>query len=183
MKKTTLILSAALVALMASSCYSTKNVVTQTTYQQAVEKLKSDMATRGYALSGQNSEKKNELQVTGVSYSKYTGYGTQMDNNYFQYDTYSFTNESGDNMNFSVKYEEEMAPEGFVYLENIQVLGCSTSKPSDYNDLCAGDIAPAKTIGNLPKDASASYFDYGKTLVTTTLLTGGLSLLLVFILL
>ena len=61
-------------SFFATSCYTTQGVVSNSMYENSRNQVASNMEANGYSLSGENHEEKNEVVVTGQSYSKYTGY-------------------------------------------------------------------------------------------------------------
>ena len=104
-----------------------------------------------------------EVTVTGQSYSKYSGYGTLMGNNYITSDTYRFADTLGNSMDYTVSYQLKNS-DGFYYVTDLQVKGCETSNVREYGNLC-GPTSPTKTITNLSPDTSVSLFDANKTYI------------------
>lgn len=182
MKKIALILSLAL-SFVATGCYTTQGVVSNSMYENSRNQVASNMEANGYILSGENHEEKNEMVVTGQSYSKYTGYGTKMDNDFYSYDTYKYSNQEGDNAEYTVKYKGLVDDNGGYALSSVQVLGCKTSKAADYEKLCSGNSSPSNVIGNMSKDSSKTELDVANTTIAVTGITTVLSLLLCLMLL
>lgn len=170
-------------SFFATSCYTTQGVVSNSMYANSRNQVASNMEANGYSLSGENHEEKNEVVVTGQSYSKYTGYGTQMDNNFYIYDTYKYSNNEGESAEFTVKYKSLIDDKGGYALSGIQVLGCKTTKAADYSKLCSGNNSPSTIIGNMPVDSSKTELDVANTTIAVTGITTALSILLCLMLL
>lgn len=156
-------------ALALASCTNTRLVTSRTTFDRTVGEVKSDLAKQGFAPSGSSSETKNNVYVEGTSYSKYTGYGSKMANDFITTDTYRFSSEDGTTMNFSVSYKARQNG-NLVYVTEVSTAGCETSNAKQYESLC-GSNSPVKKLDSLPQDASFEETD----VVGTTLLVTGLS--------
>lgn len=165
------------VASLMVSCTNTYQVVSTSAYEKARNAVASNMAANGYMLSGENHDQRNEVMVTGQSYSQYSGYGTLMDNNYHQFDTYRFANKDGETVEYTVKYKSVLADGGGYALSDVNVLGCSTSKASDYAKLCTGLSSPSAKIGQMPQDATYTVLDEEGTLVVVTVVSVALAII------
>ena len=158
-------------AVILSSCTNTYYVTSKKTFDDEVASVKSDMAKKGYSLSGSNTETKNNVYVEGTSYSRYTGYGSKMANDFITTDKYRFSDESGNTVDFSVSYKAKQdASTGLVYVTEVSTAGCETSNAKLYDEMC-GSNSPIKKIDALPQDASIEVTD----VMATTLLVTGLS--------
>lgn len=167
MKKVYLLVAVAAMFLT-TSCYTTHGVYSQSAYDNAKARVQANMERNGYRLSGQQHEEKNEVVVTGQSYSQYTGYGTKMDNNYLQYETIQFANEAGETAEYSVKYQAVMDDNNNYALQDVQVLGCRTSKAADYSSICNGSASPQNVIGKMSPDSQRSVLDVATTTAAVT---------------
>ena len=152
-------------------CTDTKYVTSKATLDRTINEIKSDMAQKGYAPSGSSTDTKNNVYVEGTSYSKYSGYGSKMANDFVTTDTYRFTNEQGKTMNFSVSYKaNEDATKGLLYVTDVQTAGCETTDAKQYDALCGSTSSVAK-INNLPQDSSIEVLNVGKTTGLTVVLS------------
>lgn len=146
-----------------TSCTTTYSVMSKASLDKALDNVAIELRSRGYYPAGTSTDTKNEVTVTGQSYSKYTGYGTRMDNNYITSDTYRFADTIGNTMNYTVSYQ--LRNNGsFVYVTDLQVKGCETSNVKEYANLC-GSSTPIRIIENLPPDSSIELYDENKTYV------------------
>lgn len=146
-----------------SSCTDTKYVTSKATFDKTINNVKSEIAQKGFAPSGTSSDTKNNVYVEGTSYSRYSGYGSKMANDFVTTDTYRFTNDQGQTMNFSVSYKAKQdASQGLVYVTEVQTAGCETSDAKLYNELCGSNSAVDK-IGSMPLDAAIEVPNAGKT--------------------
>lgn len=166
-------------AAILTGCTINHPVTSRSTFDSIVNDVKLDLARQGYAPSGSNTETKNNVYVEGTSYSKYTGYGSKMANDFVTTDTYRFTNEDGGTMSFSVSYKANQdASNGLVYVTEVSTAGCETSNAKQYDKLC-GSNSPVKKIDNIPQDASIKVPDIlGNTLLGTGL--GILSVVIIY---
>ena len=151
----------------------TYQVTKKTTFDRTIQSVQSQMAQNGFSSTGSSTNTRNETVVTGVSYSKYTGYGSAMANNFITQDTYRFTDTLGNTMNYSVSYSAKQTREGVPYVENIEVCGCETSNPKDYERLC-GKYGLLNKINNIPKDQTIEEVNIlNTTLVLSGIVIGG----------
>lgn len=170
-------LSAAAASLLFASCYTTYGVFSESIYQDMQNTIQANTEAHGYNLCGKYNEVKKEVVVTGQSYSKLAGFGTLMDNDYYQHDTYQFANKEGDNAEYSVRYRLVDDDNQKPAFWEAQVIGCKTSKASDYVDLCTGKYSPQELISKMVPDSQKSVLDVG----ATTLAITGVTLLGAFI--
>ena len=160
MKQQILLIS--VVALLCfCSCTTTYNVISKTALDKSINQLASEMEKYGYYPAGNRSETRNEVTVTGQSYSQYTGYGTKMSNNYLTSDTYLFSDTAGNTMNYIIGYQLRNS-NGLYYVTEVEVKGCETSNVKDYNKLC-GSNAPKQLIETIQPDTTVRLYDEAKT--------------------
>lgn len=150
-----------------TSCMDTYYVTKKTTFDNAINSVQSQMANQGFNSTGSNTNTRNETVVTGTSYSRYTGYGTAMANNFITQDTYRFADTLGNTMNYSVTYSAKQTTDGIPYVENLELCGCETSNPKDYERLC-GNESVVKQINAVPKDQKVEKLNVMKTTLATT---------------
>lgn len=163
-----------------TSCMDTYYVTKKTTFDSAIQTVQTDMAQKGFNYTGTLSNTRNETVVTGTSYSKYTGYGTAMANNYITQDTYRFSDSLGNTMNYTISYQVEETKKGVQYVDNVAVCGCETSTPSDYVKLC-GKEAKLYQLNDLPKDQKIEEVNTLKTTIAISVPAVFLSLILVLV--
>ena len=163
-----------------TSCMDTFYVTQKATFDKAIQSVQSQMAQNGFSSTGSNTNTRNETVVTGVSYSKYTGYGSAMANNFITQDTYRFADTLGNTMNYSVSYSAKQSDNGIPYVENIEVCGCETSNPKDYERLC-GNESFVKQINNVPKDQEIKQINVMNTTLAATGITVVATLLITLI--
>ena len=163
MKRLFLVLIA---AVAITSCTTTEKVISFEEYNKNIEMVKSDLSDKGYGLSGHNRETLSNAVVTGTSFSTKSGYGTEMANDYYTYDTYSFSNEKGDIAEISLKYRTGYADYSKTnYLATVELLGCKTSKASDYEKICGDNSSVKPLLSDVKRDLDVKVYDNGATLV------------------
>lgn len=162
-----------------TSCTSTSRVTSHDEYDRSIRMVQEDLSSKGYELSGHNEETSNNTVVTGTSYSKYAGYGTKMSNDFFTRDNYSFSNSQGDVVEISLKVRERYSSNSDInYLETVELLGCKTSKASDYDKICGSKSVVEPTLGQMNKDIDVQVFDAPKTYLLIIGLSCGIPLLM-----
>lgn len=165
------------VLLSLSSCMDTFYATKKTTFEKALTSVQTQMNKDGFKVVGSNSETKNNVYVSATSYSRYTGYGSKMENNFVTQDTYRFADEEGNTMNYSVSYSAKQTREGIPYIEDIEVCGCETSNPEDYEKLC-GNESHVKRINSLPKDQEIKQMNVMGTALAVSGVAVGITLLI-----
>lgn len=170
MKRIYLLMIIAIAATI-TSCTSPKAITTINAFNQSVNQVKSELEAKGYTAIGETKESKNEIYVSGTSYSKYSGYGTEMKNNVWDYSTYQFQDTTGNRIEMQLKYKSGTDYNKGAYVCNVSLLGCSCTKNADYNKVC-GANGVADILRNMPNDEEIQEFDVLKT----TLLGSGIAL-------
>lgn len=136
-----------------TSCMDTYQVTRKTTYDGRIASIHSELSKQGFRSVGTNSETKNNVYVSATSYSKYSGYGSKMENDFVTTDTYKYADTTGNTMNYSVSYTlKNDAVTGTLYVDNVEVCGCETSNPKDYEKMCGRYSMVRQKMKNLPKD-------------------------------
>ena len=163
-----------------SSCMDTFYATKRTTFEKALASVQTQMDKDGFKVVGSNSETKNNVYVSATSYSRYTGYGSKMENNFVTQDTYRFADDEGNTMNYSVSYSAKQTMEGVPYIDDIEVCGCETSNPKDYDRLC-GNESIVKQINSLPKDQEIKQMNVMGTTMAVSGIAIGITLLITMI--
>ena len=157
-----------------SSCYTTHNVVSKTSLDRTIDNVAIELKSNGYYPVGTSTGAKNELTVTGHS-----EYATFMVNNYINSDIYRFADTLGNTMNYTVSYQlnktsdvfyHDSVYDGFYFVTELQVTGCETSNPKEYEKLC-GEYSPTKKITYLYPDKSVEVINKRETLSGVVLTT------------
>ena len=156
--------------------YATK----RSTFDKTIVSVQRQLNNEGLKSVGSSSDTKNNLYAAGTSYSKYTGFGTMMENNYVTQDTYRFADAEGNTMNYSVSYSAKRTEGGVQYVDNVEVCGCETSNPNDYERLCGNAV---RQIKSMPKDQELKKLNVLNTTLTLFGIAASLSLVLTLILL
>lgn len=159
-----------------SSCMDTFYVTNKATFDNEIRLIEAKMAERGLSSTGKKTNTRNEAVVSAVSYSRYSGYGTAMENNFITEDTYTFADSLGNTMNYSVSYEAKQTRDGVVYVENIDLCGCEVSNPKEYDKLC-GVESPIRRINDMPRDQQIQMVNTTNTTLTIMGVSIAISLL------
>lgn len=155
----------------------TKYVTSKSDYDKVIDTVKNQLADKGYYINGSSSGTRNEAIVAGVSYSKYTGFGTAVANKFITQDTYKFTDTLGNTMSYSVLYLLKQSDDGISYVEDVEICECETSNPHDYDELC-GNQASINRIREIPKNQQIQVLSTGNTIVAIAGVTSCVSIVL-----
>lgn len=132
---------------MFTSCTTTFMAVSKSSLDAAVSHIDEEMWDRGYILTGQSDNTRNEVTVTGVTYSRYTGYGTAMKNNWWQTQEYVYTDSLDNSVSFTVKYQLKVDKNGREYVEGLEMTNCSASK--NYKSVCGLNGVVRESVENV----------------------------------
>lgn len=156
--------SLAMIAMLAvvffSSCTTTQMTISSQSYKSTLNSIDSTIISlnNDYNLSSSGSETKNEIVVTGQSYTRYAGYGTLMDNNYYTYDNYVYTDSIGNTIEFQLKYKNAQDYFGKPFVSNVDVIKCTCADKKVYASIC-GESGVVKKVEKLVPDQSSSFYD------------------------
>ncbi|MDD3281697.1 MAG: hypothetical protein PHC83_09045 [Bacteroidales bacterium] len=168
-----------------TSCTTTKMTISTQSLNSAVANVDSAITSLSddYQLTGSGSETKNEIKVTGQSYSTYSGYGTRMDNDFAIYDNYTYTDSTGNTIEFQLKHKITKDYYDKEYVYGIEVVKCNCMDKKNYSRIC-GDNGIVKKVEQLTPDQKSVFPDKGKTTLVGVLgglVLGGLLSLILFL--
>lgn len=149
-----------------SSCTTTRQTISTKNYLYTVGSVNYAIESLGYNLSGTSSDQKNEVYVAAISYSTETGYGSAMNNDYYWYDTYRFTDSVNNTASYQVKYKYSKDDKGGYYVSNVSLAGCDCSNPKDYSKICGYD-GVAKQLNYIENDQVSTFDDDAATYTLT----------------
>lgn len=156
-----------LFSIMATSCMQTLYVPTAETFKNANDQIAVSLNKDGYRISNQSSVEKNEMVVTDQTYNSRTGYSNKIDNNFVNYDSYTFTSQTGETVSYSTKYSYKNSINGELYLKEMNLTECKVSNPDKYSQYCGN-------TGSIKRELEASRRDVRDlNIFTTTVLTCG----------
>lgn len=161
-----------------SSCTTTQMTISPRAFGSTIEKIKSEISSvgKGYQLTGSGSDTKNEIKVTGQSYSKYSGYGTLMDNETSIYSNYTFTDSIGNTVEFQIKHKNANDYSRNEYIYNVEVIKCSCGDKKLFSVVC-GDNGIVKQVTQIAPDQQSNIYDPGATYLTIFGVSLGVSLI------
>lgn len=181
MKKVCLLFLLLIVLFGMSSCMDQFYVTQKSSFDRSIKTVQTQLAQQGYELSGTSTNTRNETVVTDRSYSSDFGYGFWMDNKFITQDTYKFTDSLGNTMSYSLSYQAKQTDDEVSYVTNVELCGCETSNPKDYEKMC-GDEAVVKQFNNMPKDRQIRVKNKTKTYWAASGITAVTAILLLCIL-
>ena len=137
-------------AAILSSCTMTIPATSKSKMNETVEDVKVQLKQQGYFSSGFSSEQ-TTFEDYGASKSGSTAGSTELKSNATGFvDTYRFENDGGDQMSFQIKYIVN-DKNNVMYVADVSVLGCQTSKVKDYENMC-GNQSPIRKLESMPQD-------------------------------
>lgn len=135
---TTLLLLAS--CMIATSCRSYYPASSENAYKETTNSIKTAMLTDGYSLTEQSTE-----------------------HGYHDKEKYVYSNADGDKVQFTLEVHRGENG-GNVFIDEVNVVGCSTSNPKNYYRYCGSDGVPKEVIKKtLKKDTTGSKISPGKT--------------------
>lgn len=158
MKKLFFILMS-IASIVMSSCTTTMQTISTSNYLGEIDKVNNSLVSMGYKLSGKTHDEKNEVYVSSISYSTKSGYGSAMNNDYYWYDTYRFTDDKNNTASYQVKYKCRKDDREGVYVSNVSVMGCDCSDTRDYNHIC-GVYGITNALNYIEKDQVSTFDDH-----------------------
>lgn len=151
-------MACALALMFMTSCTTTMQTISTTAYFSAINEVNQSIESLGYSLTGTSSDQRNEVYVSATSYSTEAGFSSAMNNNYYWYDTYRFTDRDNNTASYQVKYKGSRDDRGIYYVTNVSVVGCDCSDMNDYNTIC-GYYGKTKKLNNIKKDQVSIFND------------------------
>lgn len=144
MKRIMIMVLVAMACVALTGCRSHYAASSESAYQERINAMKAEMANDGYTLASQ-----------GVT------------NGYHDKETYSFSNDAGETVQFS--YDVHRGEHnGNIFIDEVNPAGCSTSNAQTYNKYCGNDgVQGTVTTNNLKKDVKGSKFSVGKTILAS----------------
>lgn len=181
MKKLLFIIVMAALAVL-SSCTTSKLAINDAGYKQNLQAVTQTIQEidSTYVLSQQGHSENNDVVVSGVSYSQYTGYGTAMANQLNCQDSYTFTNAAGEDIELTLTYQPQDDIHGNVFFESINVSNCKTSNKKIFQNVCGNEGSIANKINT--KNTEVTVYNKAKTIAATCGISIGASLIIILIL-
>ncbi len=166
----------AIIALTLTSCTTQRWVTSPSTFSKTIEEVSADMTDKGYNNVGETNDTRNEIYVSGVSYSEQTGYSTALQNDIWNYSTFLYQNVNGDRAEIQLKYKSGWDKDGLPFMCDVNVIGCKCTNQTDYAKVC-GTGGIADRARNMPLDQNSRFSDKNKTAFASTGVVSLLTLL------
>ena len=147
MKKTAII-CLAFSSLLLTGCYSTINVTSKARLDNAIVSAERSLKQMGYKKTGITTGNNTEItRSEGFIYMQNVGVipYSEEEKNVTTIDNYSYADDNGNTLSYSIAYESKVSHEKIWYVENVRLVGCSTNNPDNYEQLCT-DKSPILQI-------------------------------------
>lgn len=144
------------------SCTTTIPGITVSNYESSIENINNQITDiNDYTLRGIFGNTTNDLVVTGSVYNRY-GYSSSLANSILHHSSYVFTNSEGNNISFGVSRRIGYDMNSNIYIYDIAVSQCSCDEKDLYQVIC-GPMGIVKSIVNIEKDGTYTFYDVSKT--------------------
>lgn len=153
--------------LMLTSCYTTTNVISKQTFDNAIKETENSINQMGfYKNSESTATNSNVTSTSGIIYMPNVGYIPYHDEKKDEttIDNYSYTDTLGNTVNYSIAYKLKESSDNILYIENPNIVSRTTSNPNQY-DKFFGPDSPIEKLKDIPKSDSVSLYDEDRTLV------------------
>ena len=160
-----LIIYLAFCAFLMTGCYSTVNVTSKERFDNTISSTTEKLNQMGYRKTGASTGKNTDItRSEGFVYMPNVGVlpYSNAKKNETTIDNYSFVNSNGEMLNYSVAYELKKSHDSIMYVENVNILGCHTNSPDNFELLC-GDNSPIMQISQMENVDNVSVYNENKT--------------------
>jgi hypothetical protein len=146
------ILMAGVMALVLTACVGPMYVTSITVYNSTIDKVVAGIENEGYNYVGMNHDTRNERRHEIAHMEGDNTYSAWIPNDKVNINTYRFVDNAGNTMQFQVQFKGGLDhTNNTFYINEVSVVGCSTSNKKDYERLC-GEQSPVWTLDTIQKD-------------------------------
>ncbi|MGX8713949.1 MAG: hypothetical protein ACSW8I_09800 [bacterium] len=146
------ILMAGVMALVLTACVGPMYVTSITVYNSTIDKVVAGIESEGYNYVGMNHDTRNERRHEIAHMEGDNTYSDWIPNDKVNINTYRFVDNAGNTMQFQVQFKGGLDhTNSTFYINEVSVVGCSTSNKKDYERLC-GEQSPVWTLDTIQKD-------------------------------
>lgn len=140
------------VAFAFSACVGPMHVTSVSVYNSSVETVVAGIENEGYNYVGMNHDTRNERRHEVAHMEGDNTYSDWIPNDKVNINTYRFVDNAGNTMQFQVQFKGGLDhTNSTFYINEVSVVGCSTSNKKDYERLC-GEQSPVWTLDTIQKD-------------------------------
>ena len=153
--------------LMLTSCYTTTNVISKQTFDNAIKETENSINKMGfYKNSESTATNSNVTSTSGIIYMPNVGYIPYHDEKKDEtiIDNYSYTDTLGNTVKYSIAYKLKESSDNILYIENPNIVSRITSNPNQYI-IFFGTDSPIERLNYIPKSDSVSLFNEEGTLI------------------
>lgn len=139
-------------ALALTGCVGPMYVTSITVYNSTIDKVVAGIESEGYKYVGMNHDTRNERRHEVAHMEGDNTYSAWIPNDKVNINTYRFVDNAGNTMQFQVQFKGGLDhTNSTFYINEVSVVGCSTSNKKDYERLC-GEQSPVWTLDTIQKD-------------------------------
>ncbi len=146
------ILMAGVMALVFTACVGPMHVTSVPAYNNTINKIVAGIEESGYNYVGMNHDTRNERRHEVAHMEGDYTYSAWIPNDKVNINTYRFVDNAGNTMQFQVQFKGGLDhTNSTFYINEVSVVGCSTSNNKDYERLC-GERSPVWKLDTIQKD-------------------------------
>ena len=142
----------AIMALALTGCVGPMYVTSLPAYNNTINMVVAGIESEGYNYVGMNHDTRNERRHEVAHMEGDNTYSDWIPNDKVNSNTYRFVDNAGNTMQFQVQFKGGLDhTNSTFYINEVSVVGCSTSDKRDYERLC-GEQSPVWTLDTIQKD-------------------------------
>ena len=143
---------AIIVSFALTGCVGPTYVTSIIVYNSTIDKVVAGIESEGYNYVGMNHDTRNERRHEVAHMEGDNTYSDWIPNDKVNINTYRFVDNDGNTMQFQVQFKGGLDhTNSTFYINEVSVVGCSTSNKKDYERLC-GEQSPVWTLDTIQKD-------------------------------
>jgi hypothetical protein len=143
---------AIIVSFALTGCVGPTYVTSIIVYNSTIDKVVAGIESEGYNYVGMNHDTRNERRHEVAHMEGDNTYSDWIPNDKVNINTYRFVDNAGNTMQFQVQFKGGLDhTNSTFYINEVSVVGCSTSNKKDYERLC-GEQSPVWTLDTIQKD-------------------------------
>lgn len=149
MKKTLIAIPA---IFLLAGCVGPMYVTSLPAYNNTINMVVAGIESEGYNYVGMNHDTRNERRHEIAHMEGDNTYSEWIPNEKVNINTYRFADNAGNTMQFQVQFKGGLDhTNSTFYINELSVVGCSTSNKKDYERLC-GEQSPVWMLDTIQKD-------------------------------
>ena len=158
MKKTRFFSTILLCSSIFCGCTVTSEVTSYGLFESTVDEVNAELERAGFQLVESGKDRSHDPHHSTHYYGDPGhGFSSPYNNDHVYINSYSFSNEAGETLTYSVSYRTGCDPSTMTaYVREVTVWGCEVSNPKHHERFC-GDASPVHKFDSLPRNATVRH--------------------------